>query len=361
MPQVDGYSVRAPGRVCLFGEHSDYLGLDAVAAAIDLVVKMSVRPREDNVVHVSLKDTGESITLDLSDLGPYQHARDYVRAAFRVLQKHGFSMRGADIEVSGAVPMGAGLSSSSALTVAAILAGCSLAGVRPAPSQLVEMAYQAEVVEFDESGGLMDHSASVYGGLVHIEPVSPLRVTRLPAIVDGLVIGDCGIKKQDTVGDLRRIRRSVERGYAALTEALGEFEPRSTPLHDVLSVADTIPERYRRITITTLRNRDLTARAVAYLRLPHPSPETLGTMIDEHHRLLRDGFGTSIEPIEALIEAAKNAGALGCKINGSGRGGTMLAYAPGRENEVMGAIREMGGSPQLVRVSGGASVNLMSI
>ena len=61
-----GFRVRAPGRVCLFGEHSDYLGLDVIAAAIDMAIELVVTPREDNVIHIEYNDLGdkEEFSLD---------------------------------------------------------------------------------------------------------------------------------------------------------------------------------------------------------------------------------------------------------------------------------------------------------
>ncbi len=351
---VSPFVVRAPGRLCLFGEHSDYLGLDVIAGAIDLSVTMKVQPRRDSTVTLWFEVTGERDTFSLDEPISYRHGRDYVRAAFRVAQRAGLGMTGADITVSGDIPLSSGLSSSSALTVAAILACHTLARAPVDPMEVAHLAFQAEVVEFEESGGMMDHSASAFGGLLHISFASDVTVSALPAVLDGLVIGDCGLRKRDTVGDLKRIRRTIERGYEALAEAVPGFDPRTTPVRDILDLADAIPKSCRRMTIATLKNRDLTARALALLRSPHPDPVTLGNMIDEHHAIMRDGLGVSIREIDELIAVAREAGALGCKINGSGRGGTMLAYAPGREVDVMRAMEEAGSSAYRVRISRGA-------
>ena len=113
----------------------------------------------------------------------------------------------------------------------------------------------------------------------------------------------------------------------------------------------------RDMTVTTIRNRDLTRKALNYLQVGKIDPHDFGKMIDDHHLLLKDGLKRSTEKIEKMISAAKDAGALGCKMNGSGGGGTMLAYAPGKEEEVADALTKAGGKPYIVNISNGASIS----
>ncbi|MCD6352054.1 MAG: GHMP kinase, partial [Armatimonadetes bacterium] len=77
-----------------------------------------------------------------------------------------------------------------------------------------------------------------------------------------------------------------------------------------------------------------------------------------HQRQLRDGVGVSHPKLDELIEAAVEAGALGGKLNGSGMGGCMFAYAPGREREVKAAIEEAGGRAYIVSCTGGVHVEV---
>jgi galactokinase len=108
--------------------------------------------------------------------------------------------------------------------------------------------------------------------------------------------------------------------------------------------------------VASLENRDLTQRAFGLLLNQIPDLEELGHLIDLHHSLLKRGLRRSTKKIEAMISAAKSAGALGCKINGSGGGGTMLAIAPGNETAVTMAIEDAGGVPYHVRVGSGAGI-----
>ncbi|MFX1367959.1 MAG: mevalonate kinase, partial [Promethearchaeota archaeon] len=246
--------------------------------------------------------------------------------------------------------------SSSALTVAGVLAVGHMAGRQIPIDSLAHLAFEAEVTEFGESGGMMDHFASSYGGLIHIEFDEEMSVTRLPAAPEGIVIGDSLEKKEDTVGDLRYIRETVESEYSKLAKSIPGFNQRRTDLNLVLELSQETVDGPRRMAETTLMNRNLTRRALALLRLKNPDPATLGEMISEHHKYLRDGLNRSTDKIEKLIEVSMDSGALGCKINGSGGGGTMMAYAPGRENEVAAAMRKAGGKPYIVKVGTGATL-----
>lgn len=355
-----GFRVRAPGRVCLFGEHSDYLGLDVIAAAIDVTIKIEAQPREDDLIVVRYTDLKERDEFSIVGEVGYRTKRDYLRSAFNVMARKGFVLKhGWDMEVSGTIPVAAGLSSSSALTVGGIKAITKMTGRNLLPEEIALRAYDAEVAEFGESGGTMDHFASSVGGVIYVNTVEN-RINRLPAELDTFVIGDSGEKKSDTVGDLRYIRTTVEREYGEIAKDLSSFNRRVTPVNTVHEKIEMSQSKERRMALATLRNRDLTHRALKLLSKPLPDSNELGRMLREHHEILRDDLERSTPKIERLIEAAYDAGALGCKINGSGGGGSMMAYAVGYEQEVASAIKRAGGSPYIVKVANGAEVVLIN-
>ncbi|MGY5862119.1 MAG: galactokinase family protein [Candidatus Thorarchaeota archaeon] len=354
------FRVLAPGRVCLFGEHSDYLGLPVIPAAIDKTIEIYSSPRDDKSIKVNYVDLGTTDSFQLDTDITYRNTRDYLRSAFTVLSRRNIRPTlGADLRVSGDVPIAGGLSSSSALSVASVMTVAQMAESTLREEERVQLAFDAEVTEFGESGGLMDHFASVMGGIIHVDCGNNNILTRLDARLEGIIIGDSQEKKQDTVGDLRKIRLTVEEGYRHLTSQIDDFDHRETPLIEVQEHLDKIPKHCRLITETTIRNRNLTSRALDILKHRHPEPEIIGTMLNEHHALLRDGFERSTPKIERMIHAATKAGALGCKMNGSGGGGTILAFAPGNEEKVSGAIRNAGGVPFLTRIGQGASLTIL--
>jgi len=105
--------------------------------------------------------------------------------------------------------------------------------------------------------------------------------------------------------------------------------------------------------VAHIHDRDLCRKAREMLSRGEVEPERLGSMLTEHHRWLRV-LGVSTPKLDSLVEAALNAGALGAKLNGSGGGGCMFAYAPGKQLEVAEAIERAGGKAFIVSSTEGA-------
>ncbi|MGY5871031.1 MAG: galactokinase family protein [Candidatus Thorarchaeota archaeon] len=350
------FHVRAPGRICLFGEHSDYLGLDVIAASIDLAIEIVASPRDDNEIHIDFVDLREQDVFSLGSEIEYRNRRDYIRSSFNVMRRKGFEPeQGWNLQISGNIPIAAGLSSSSALTVGAIMAITRMSGKKLSKRNKALAAYDAEVVEFGESGGTMDHYASAVGGVIHVNMASG-KVTKLPPELDYIVIGDSGEKKKDTVGDLRYIRTTVEKEYEAIKRRMNTFDRRTTPVNMVTELTHKKSNKERTMAEATLRNRDLTNRALKLLSEKNTDPYVLGKMLQQHHEILRDDLKRSTPKIEKMIHAARGAGAIGCKINGSGGGGSMMALSSGWEREVASAIARAGGTAYIVKVGKRASL-----
>ena len=350
------FRVKAPGRVCLFGEHSDYLGLDVIAASINLAIEIECTPRNDSMVEIIYEDLNESDSFSLDTEIQYRNKRDYVRSAFNVMKRNGIiPNHGADLKITGNIPIAAGLSSSSALTVGAVMVIAQLSEVKMNTDDVALRAYDSEVAEFGESGGNMDHFASSVGGIIHVN-MKDHSVSRLPARLDSIVIGDSEEKKKDTVGDLRYVRTTVEREYKIMSQKIRSFNRRTTPVNRVYELRKSRPTKERRMEEASLRNRDLTSRALKLLGNEKPSNQELGEMLRDHHEILRDGFDRSTPKIEQMIQAAYSAGAIGCKINGSGRGGTMMAYCDGNEAEIVSAINDVEGKAFIVKIGSGATI-----
>jgi len=233
--------------------------------------------------------------------------------------------------------------------VIAQLSGCKLKS-----EDVALRAYDSEVAEFGESGGNMDHFASAVGGVIHVN-MKNNSVSRLPARLDSIVIGDSEEKKKDTVGDLRYIRTTVEREYELISQKITSFDRRATPVNSVYELGRSRPTKERSMAEATLRNRDLTTRALRVLGNEEPNHQELGNMLREHHEILRDSLDRSTPKIEQMIKAAYSAGALGCKINGSGGGGTMMAYCVGNAAEIVSSITEVGGKAFVVKIGSGVT------
>ena len=351
-------TVSAPGRICLFGEHQDFLGLSVIACAIDLDIRITGTPRDDTRFAIDMPDLDLRDEFDAARRVPYREDRDYIRSATNVAARNGLDFRcGYDCTIHGTIPINAGASSSSALTVAWVsFAWATQTGHLPEThEEIARLAHLAEVVEFGEPGGMMDHYTSAVGGLLFIDCREPITVERLPAQLDGFVLGD-SLQPKDTTGVLGRSRSAVEAGLVVLRDNIPDFDFRTTALDEVRPFLAQMAEESRKRIVANFHNREICREARTLLAQPHVDHERIGDLLSRHHEHLRDGIGISTPQIERMLDAAMAAGALGGKVNGSGGGGTMFAWAPGRQEEVREALDAAGGRGMIVSPHQGAMV-----
>ncbi|MEY4763174.1 MAG: hypothetical protein RLZZ200_3030, partial [Pseudomonadota bacterium] len=167
---------RAPGRVNLIGEHTDYNGGFVMPAALGFSSFAAIGPREDGrlVVHsVNFDDTvdvpSEFLRADVAprESGVAAHWTDYVTGVIRVLREEGIPFEGANLALLGEVPLGSGLSSSAALELCVALAVCGLAGSSLPGPRLAELCQRAENVHVGTRCGIMDQFISACGRAGH--------------------------------------------------------------------------------------------------------------------------------------------------------------------------------------------------
>ena len=182
-----------PAGVCLFGEHQDYLQLPVVPCAISL--RITIRGEHQNERSITVEgppDISSQEDLALDEPAPDRHNRDYLRSGLNVMRRHGYSFnRGIRASVRSAIPINAGTSSSSALLVTwvALLARLSDQEKTPSPEECARYAHEAEVLEFGEPGGQMDHYSTALGGILAIEFAPALRIDRTGRVAGRLCSG----------------------------------------------------------------------------------------------------------------------------------------------------------------------------
>ncbi|SVA31138.1 uncharacterized protein METZ01_LOCUS83992, partial [marine metagenome] len=144
---MDLMHISTPGRICLFGEHQDYLGLPVIAMAITLRAELRGEKRSDQKVVVHKPDIGETEIFSLNDLA-YQKPRDYFKSGIIVSKKAGFTFStGFECEITSDIPISAGTSSSSAITVSWIhfLSQMADEPVHLSKQKIGSLSYQTEV------------------------------------------------------------------------------------------------------------------------------------------------------------------------------------------------------------------------
>ncbi len=353
------FEVSAPGRICLFGEHQDFLGLPVISMAMDLRFHIRGRRIAEPVFRINMPDIGkkEEIPLTPEPL-PYRHSRDYLRSSINILKrKLGVDFAsGYEFEFTSEIPINAGCGSSSVMVVAWIKTLLSIAdgGGDVDPLTIGELAYLAEVAEFGEAGGRMDQYTAALGGLLYLDfSVMPPDVRKLNAHLDGFVLGD-SMQPKETLEVLKQSRTDVEQGIARLKELTnGEFDIKETPIEEAEKWLSHLPHHQARKVLANLRNRDYLREALPMLESGQIDHKRLGELLYLHHVELRDGLGVSTPKIDRMLERAMEAGAYGGKINGSGGGGTMFAYAPNAQEPVAEAIKSADGKAFIIKMSDG--------
>jgi galactokinase len=347
--------VSTPGRVCLFGEHQDYLQLPVVPCAISLRIAIEGRRRDDALVHLALPDISAKISFSITEPLPYREERDYFRSAVNVLRRAGFTFStGFDCIVRGEIPLNAGTSSSSALVVTWVnwLAQMSDQQKQLSPEECARFAHAAEVLEFDEPGGMMDHYSTACGGVLALAFHPRLQIEKIRPPLKSFVLGDSQEPK-DTKGILARVKNGVLKIAQQLTERYPKFSLHTIALNDLERYLGDLDAEQRSLLWGTLRNRDITTAALRLLRQPDFAHRQFGVLLNECQAMLRDNLKISTPKIDRMIEAALRAGAYGGKINGSGGGGCMFVYAPEHPDEVAQALEAVGGKAYVVQVDSG--------
>jgi galactokinase len=212
-----------------------------------------------------------------------------------------------------------------------------------------ELAYKAEVTEFQEPGGMMDQYSTAIGDLLYIASEPSMDIQPLDASLGSFVLGDSKEPKEtlEILKKCRDVRLELFNTIRLKNEA---FDLHSYDMDLDLSGLD---HEERTLFHGTIRNRDILIKARSELNKSSPDHQLIGSLLNDHHAILRDHLHVSTTKIEAMLSSAINAGAFGGKINGSGGGGCMFAYAPEDPESVARAIESVGGKAYIIYADDG--------
>jgi galactokinase len=321
---------RAPGRVNLIGEHTDYNDGFVMPAAIGFYTWVAVAPREDRTLLVRSENFGEEreIVLDaLAPGGPVDWS-SYVAGVAWVLEAEGRRLRGADMLVWGGVPIGAGLSSSAAIEVASGLALLAAAGSEEVDR--AALARQCQRAENDYVGmrcGIMDPFISCKGqaGDALMLDCRSLDFELLPVPADArLVICNTMVKHALTGGEYNERRAACEEGVRILSARL----PAVRALRDVSPAQlemsrDALPERIYRRCLHVVTEDERVAAAADDLR--EGNLAAFGARMAASHASLRDDFEVSCPELDLMVALASSLeGVYGARMTGGGFGGCTI-------------------------------------
>lgn len=336
---------RAPGRVNLIGDHTDYNGGLVLPAAIDLAVYLACVPSE-GVYLVSLSESGTlAITSDgdsALDGRPIPPWGAYPRGVLAELAREGRPPAGFSGVVASSIPVGRGLSSSAALEVAVATAALALAGFELDAWRTAEACRRAEERYAGVECGIMDQAVSVMGKAGFACLIDTARHTfehiPVPRSIDIVVI-DSGIRRELAGGEYNRRRRECSAALDALRsskefaglEHLCDLRP-----DDIGRFVELLPvELARRVRHVVTENARV-ERVCRILREvaasdPHDPPSRLlrelGAVLEESHRSVVADFGAGHPTTDRIVElAAAESGYIGARQTGAGWGGAVVVF-----------------------------------
>ena len=327
----------APGRVNLLGEHTDYNGGPVFPVALERRTAVAVG-RSQRWELVSAAEPG--VVVREIDAPMHERWSDYVVGVVRELRALGAAPPAARIGVDSNVPIGAGLSSSAALTVSSARALSLLAGRRLSRAQLVDVAFRAEHDQVGVRVGRMDQTISAHGeaGTALLFETAAGTLERVP-MPGRIWIVETGVSHKLTGGELNERRRECEEALALLQgrwpalRNLAELPPADLPTAAELLGNESLFRRVRHVVTETARTRGA-ATALARLDLAE-----LGRLMLAGHRSLQVDYQSTVAEADVIVEAAEARGAWGARLTGAGWGGAVLLLAPeSREREIVQGV-----------------------
>ncbi len=312
---------RAPGRVNLIGEHTDYnLGF-VLPVALDLSCRVRARTLQGGQLFARSHNLGQqtSWALDgLASVGRREDWSDYVAGVAVELLRQGVRLVPAEIEIDSSVPLGAGLSSSAALEVSVALALSSLAGASLPKRELAEICQRAENEFVGMKCGIMDQFAAVFGAedqalLVDCRSLDH-RLVALPPEVD-LVMVNSMVKHELASSEYNRRRQECEAAAERLGKPLREISIDEWP-----SLETRLPDPFRKRARHVVSEN---ARVLAFVEACERGDlAAAGELMRQSHQSLSRDYEVSCEELDFLAASATASGLVwGARMTGGGFGG----------------------------------------
>jgi galactokinase len=321
---------RAPGRVNLIGEHTDYNEGFVMPAAVEFSSLVAISPRTDRKLVIESNQFPGDLEFDVDRL-PAQRTstwRDYVLGVALVLRQRGSDLGGANLLVHGNVPIGSGLSSSASIEVASALAFISLDSKRFSLPEIAKVCRQAENEYVGARVGIMDQFVSCMGKAGHALLLDcrslEFQFAHIPAGVE-LVVCNTMVKHDLATGAYNQRREECEEGVRYFAKS----DPAIRALRDVSSemlerIGGELPPTIRKRCTHVIRENQRVMAAVAALR--EHRLEEFGRLMNASHDGLRDDYEVSSVALDTLVDAAREVdGCLGSRLTGAGFGGCTVS------------------------------------
>jgi galactokinase len=320
---------RAPGRVNLIGEHTDYNDGFVMPAAIDFYSYAGIGERVDETLSVYSEQFHETVKFTPEQLAapPRKHWSDYVRGVAAVLQQEGYPLKSANLVIDGQVPIGAGLSSSAAIEVATAFALTLLGGLTIPLLEVARLCQRAENTYTGARCGIMDQFVSCFGRQDHalILDCRSLEATYLQLSPNvRLVICNTMVRHELATGEYNARRASCER----VVETVAKFRPEARALRDLTledlehhrsQISEVDFRRCRHVITENDRVKD------AKRALESANLSRFGELMYRSHDSLDRDYEVTCNELNIMVNLARGIeGVYGARMTGGGFGGCTI-------------------------------------
>jgi galactokinase len=320
---------RAPGRVNLIGEHTDYNDGFVMPVAIDFATLIAAAARPDRRLVVRSDAYRDQIEVDLDHLPPLprKHWSDYVLGIAHLLELSGCRLTGAHLLIRSDLPIGGGLSSSAAIEIATALALLGVAELKLDRLAIARIGQRAEAEAAGARVGIMDQFVSCFGVRGHalVLDCRSLEFQTVPIPADvALVICNTMVKHALSDGEYNQRRADCERGVLALQAVLPAIRAlRDVNMRELEEHRGLLSERvYRRCRHVITENGRVTRAAEG---LQRGDLSAFGQLMARSHHSLRDDYEVSCPELDIMVEAAGRIdGCFGSRMTGGGFGGCTI-------------------------------------
>ncbi|MTE12641.1 galactokinase [Nocardia aurantiaca] len=335
----------APGRVNLIGEHTDYNDGYVLPMALPLGMTCTARARPDGAVRLRSRQAPAEVdttTTALATAGwsEFPTWSRYPLGVIREFERRGHEVPGIDLDLDSTVPIGAGLSSSAALSCSVALALRDLFAPTITAIELIDITRTAENVYAGVPTGTLDQSAALLctpGHLLFLD-TRTAATEQIPfdleAFALSLLVLDTGTPRQLVDGEYATRRTEC----AAAAAQLGVPSLRDIPYpSEVGRLPNPLLRRRARHVIT----ENARVLQIAEQLRKRADPRRIGPVLTAGHESLRDDFEVSAPPLDTAVDAALAAGAHGARMTGAGFGGSVIALVDrDRAGAVSSSVRE---------------------
>ena len=360
----------APGRIEVLGNHTDYNKGTVLSAAINLGHCFCVSRSDQPGIQVLAVDVDQTARFEAADTEKVPGAdwANYIKGVFYLIQKcTGKPIDGLDCTFSGSIPMGAGLSSSAALEVAAATAVLDILNVSIDPKEIAKLCRQAEHQFAGTNCGLLDQFSSIFGrkhGLLHSDfRTLEVSAVDLPADIEFLVVNP-HVKHSLADSPYNERRERCEQAAAQLA---GILPHPVTTLRDVSW--DEFDQNKNKIDPLAAKRAahivgEITRVEKGVEHLKSGNLTAFGELLFRSHQSSIDHFENSCPELDIVVNAAREAGAPGARLSGGGFGGSAIVMVHANDAQMIGKkiaalCQTLGITPDILEVTPSAGAHLL--